>query len=139
MSEAAPNLYTGLDQLIAKPTRTERATVPMPVVEASPDATPANGEADKQNNMPVSPETPGNLVRQLEPDPPDAPDLYRKQTINFGPEDLESVHKMQQALRDEHDQETSKQDIVRAGIELLVKDFDLHKEDSFLMRKFVRR
>jgi hypothetical protein len=102
-------------------------------------STVANGQADKQKKAAIPPDTAGSLVRQLEPDVPDAPDLYRKQTINFGPEDLESVHKMQQALRDEHDQEISKQDIVRAAIELLVKDFDLHKENSFLVRKFVRR
>ena len=143
MSEATPNLYAGLDQMVAKPTKTESVAVPAQApteeVQEATTPTPRNGPPEKQKETAVHPETEMNLVRQLEPDLPDAPDLYRKQTINFGPEDLESVHKMQQALHDGDDQEISKQDIVRAAIELLVKDFDLHKEDSFLMRKFVRR
>jgi hypothetical protein len=144
MSEATPNLYAGLDQMVAKPTKTESVAVPAQALseEARKEAIVpghGNGQAKEEKKTAVLLEPDGNLVRQLEPDLPDALDLYRKQTINFGPEDLESVHKMQQALRDEHDQEISKQDIVRAAIELLVKDFDLHKEDSFLMRKFVRR
>ena len=94
---------------------------------------------EKKEKVAVAPDTAGNLVRQLEPDPPDAPDLYRKQTINFGPDDLDAVQKMQDALRDLHKQEISKQDIVRTAVEFLLKDHDLHKEDSFLVRKFVVR
>jgi len=140
-----PNLYTGLDQLIAKPTRAETAAVPVqtaeePVVRQD-TITPVPGtrQEETQKKPAAPPDTAGNLVRQLEPDPPDAPDLYRKQTINFGPDDLEAVQKMQDALRDLHKQEISKQDIVRAAVEFLLKDHELHKEDSFLVRKFVRR
>ncbi len=143
MSEMVPNPYSGLDQLIAKPTRAEAAPIAaQKAEEAEQDqsaTTTPNGQAETLEKKSVHPAPAANLVCELEPNPPNTPNLYRKQTINFGPDDLGAVQKMQEALRNAYDLEVSKQDIVRASVEFLLKDHELHKENSYLVRKFVRR
>lgn len=141
MSETAPNPYSGLDQLIAKPTRAETTPVQSPQgshAEPILDAQSHQQTEDLQKKTP-EPNADTNLVRRLDPDPPDTLELYRKQTIYFGPKEIEAILRLQAALADVNDQEISKIDIVRAAIELLLKDFELHKADSFFVRKFVRR
>ena len=143
MSEDKPDLYAGLDQMIAKPTK------PSSAEPATPEAVPPDApepEAKVQTDTaakkagtghPAEDET--HLVRQLEPDLPDEPYLYRKQTLDFGPKDLEAVEKMQRAMSETHKRQVTKTDIVRAAVEFLSKDCDAHAEQSFIVRKFVRR
>ena len=143
MSDDKPDLYAGLDQMIAKPTRPsagEPAT-PEPVQPEAPETaakvqtnTAVQTAASRQ---PADDET--HLVRQLEPDLPDEPYLYRKQTLDFGPKDLEAVEKMQRVMSETHKREITKAQIVRAAVEFLSKDCDAHAEQSFVVRKFIRR
>lgn len=142
MSETAPNPYSGLDQLIAKPTRAETSPVQSPQENDAERVIPSQSRhqaEDLQKKRTPEPNADTNLVRRLDPDPPDTLELYRKQTIYFGPKEIEAILRLQAAMTDVHDQEISKIDIVRAAIELLLKDFELHKADSFFVRKFVRR
>ena len=142
MSEDKPDLYAGLDQMIAKPTRPSSAepATPEPVPPDPPE------QSIKTANIAVheaairhQEEDETHLVRQLEPDLPDEPYLYRKQTLDFGPKDLEAVEKMQRVMSETHKRQITKTDIVRAAVEFLSKDCDAHAEQSYLVRKFVRR
>ena len=143
MSEDKPDLYAGLDQMIAKPTKPSPAepTTPEPVQPEAPEQV-----AKIQTNTAVPTAASGHpaedethLVRQLEPDLPDEPYLYRKQTLDFGPKDLEAVEKLQRVMSETHKRQITKTDIVRAALEFLSKDCDAHAEQSYLVRKFVRR
>jgi hypothetical protein len=142
MSGDKPDLYAGLDQMIAKPTK-PAAAEPAPPEPVQPEAPEPAAEATTSaihkaaSGHPAADET--HLVRQLEPDLPDEPYLYRKQTLDFGPKDLEAVEKMQRVMSGTHKRQITKTDIVRAAVEFLSKDCDAHAEQSYLVRKFVRR
>ena len=143
MSDDKPDLYAGLDQMITKPTK------PSPAEPAAPEPVPPNApepvttiQTDTVANRAASGDPADDetyLVRQLEPDLPDEPYLYRKQTLDFGPKDLEAVEKMQRVMSETHKRQITKTDIVRAAVEFLSKDCDAHAEQSYLVRKFVRR
>ena len=142
MAMEAPELYNGLDQLIAKPTKEDPVTAPQEE-PAPPAESPAllddRPHVNQTGEQAHSSDGEGNLVRRLEPDLPDAPDLYRKQTLQFGPKELDAIRTMQQGMSERHNQTLSKNDLVRAAVEFLAKDFAMHKDASFLARKFVRR
>lgn len=143
MSDDKPDLYAGLDQMIAKPTKPSAGepTAPEPVQPDAPElaarATTSSTMHDAASGHPAEDET--HLVRQLEPDLPDEPYLYRKQTLEFGPKDLEAVEKLQRVMSETHKRQITKTDIVRAAVEFLSMDCDAHAEQSFIVRKFVRR
>lgn len=143
MSEDKPDLYAGLDQMIAKPTKPSLSapTAPDPIQPEAPapaaKAATSSIVHEAAIGHPAEDET--HLVRQLEPDLPDEPYLYRKQTLDFGPKDLEAVEKLQRVMSETHKRQITKADIVRAAVEFLSKDCDAHAEHSFIVRKFVRR
>ncbi len=142
MSDDKPDLYAGLDQMIAKPTKPSPAepTTPEPVPPDAPEPsikTTSIAVHETASSHPAEDET--HLVRQLEPDLPDEPYLYRKQTLDFGPKDLEAVEKLQRVMSETHKRQITKTDIVRAAVEFLSKDCDAHAEQSFIVRKFIRR
>lgn len=142
MTEATPDLYTGLDQIIAKPTKP--ATAPEAKPETAENVAGGLDAAEESNGKKKTTEQPQTevgtaLVRRLDPDPPEALELYRKQTLQFGPKELDTIQRIQQVMSNKHHRETTKNDLVRAAVEFLAKDFDAHSDDSFLVRKFVRR
>jgi hypothetical protein len=144
MTAQSTGLYTGLDQIIAKPTRPP-ATEPGDVHQLStPEAAkavpslPEPSKAQKETAGPLDTASGASFARRLEPDPPEALPLYRKQTLQFGPKELETVQRLQQAMA-ARQHEISKNDLVRAALEFLAKDFTAQKDDSYLVRKFVRR
>jgi len=142
MSDSKPDLYTGLDQLIAKPTRPEEPAPEAPQPPASALTTDGpSSEQRKQlrNGKKTDDEEGTRFVRELDPDPPDVLYLYRKQTLEFGPKDLEAVEHVQNAMSETHKREVTKTELVRAAVEFLVKDYNAHREQSFIVRKFVRR
>jgi hypothetical protein len=137
-------LYAGLDQMIAKPTRNgllEASEVPK-VTEPEPVKRSAAGVEDSRQAPVPAPETETptgvSLTRRLDPEQPDSPALYRKQTLQFGARDLEAVQRLQQAMA-ARGNEVAKNDLVRAAVEFLAKDFDAQQDDSYFVRKFVRR
>jgi len=119
MSDAAPAMYAGLDQMIARATTVERKARP----QKKPDAK-TEGKADQR---PLVPSEPKPLA------------FYRKQTFYLGEEDLRFMEHAQQAMQEQYKHEVFKNELVRAALELLAKDFELNKDKSFLVRKFVRR
>jgi hypothetical protein len=137
-------LYAGLDQLITKPTRNSARDVTavdvhtesepeLPIMARAPEA--------RQTVAPTQEtETPTgvSLTRRLDPEPPDSPALYRKQTLQFGARDLDAVQTLQQAMA-ARGREVAKNDLVRAAVEFLAKDFEAQQDDSYFVRKFVRR
>lgn len=59
--------------------------------------------------------------------------------LEFGPKDLEAVEHVQIAMSETHNREVTKTELVRAAIEFLVKDYNAHREQSLIVRTFVRR
>lgn len=143
MTPQPPTLYAGLDQMIAKPTRKEETG-------ASERPTPQEPEREKANAatenigpttarvLAAQPSTDMRMIRRLDPEPPDSPALYRKQTLQFGPIDLEAVQRLQAAVAARGHQ-VGKSDLVRAAVEFLAKDLEAYEGESYLVRKFVRR
>lgn len=136
-------LYAGLDQLIARPTRKESAAASAFPVPPEPEPEKANTTSEEIGKAPVrteEAESPANLrtVRQLDPEPPDSPALYRKQTPQFGPGDLAAAERLQAAMVTRGGQ-VGKNDLIRAAVEFLAKDYEAHQDDSYLVRKFIMR
>ena len=119
MSDATPAMYAGLDQMIA------RATTP--------------GKKDRPEKKPET-KTPESAVKQpLVPSEPKALAFYRKQTFYLGAEELRFIEHAQETMQAQYKHEVHKNDLIRAALELLAKDFEINKDKSFLVRKFVRR
>ncbi len=142
MSENKPDLYAGLDQMIAKPTKPaepEPEAQPAPTTTREADHAVSESRGNQETNKKSDGTSGTRLVREVEPDLPDVLYLYRKQTLEFGPKDLEAVEHIQQVMSEAHTRQITKTEIVRAAVEFLVKDFNAHREQSFIVRKFVRR
>jgi hypothetical protein len=137
-------LYAGLDQMITKPTRNSTRDVTAVDVhsESEPEKSISAGTEEAGQAAVPAPatETPTgvSLTRRLDPEPPDSPALYRKQTLQFGARDLETVENLQQAMA-ARGCEVAKNDLVRAAVEFLAKDFEAQQDNSYFVRKFVRR
>ena len=72
----------------------------------------------------------------LEPDSPSLPDMYRKQTFEFGEQELAFLDDVKLDCKREYGIRVTKNQIIRAALELLRKEFEENKETSFLVRKF---
>ncbi len=72
----------------------------------------------------------------FDPAPPSRQRLYRKQTFAFNETDMDFLDTVKFELRELG---VTKNEIVRAGIELLARDYQGNKETSFLVRKFGRK
>jgi hypothetical protein len=137
-------LYAGLDQMITKPTRNSARDVPAADVhtESETEKPITAGTAGARQTVAPNQETDTptgvSLARRLEPEPPDSPALYRKQTLQFGARDLEAVQTLQKAMA-ARGHEVAKNDLVRAAVEFLAKDFEAQQDNSYFVRKFVRR
>ena len=119
MSDVVPDMYAGLDQMIARSTAVAPgAKQPRPKQKAGPAA---------EKPVPLTPDEPKPLA------------FYRKQTFYLGAEDLNFLEQAQDAMQAQYKHEVFKNELVRAALELLAKDFEINKDKSFLVRKFVRR
>ena len=119
MNSATSAMYAGLDQMIARATTVEKKDR----AEQKPQPKPV-GNAEKQRIVPSEPK-------------PLA--LYRKQTFCLGEDELKFLEHAQQTMQTQHKHAVFKNEILRCALELLAKDFDINKDRSFLVRKFVRR
>ena len=75
----------------------------------------------------------------MQPDPPDKPDFYRKQTFAFVEDELDFLDEAKLDCRRQYEVRITKNEIVRTALEFLRKDFHKNKETSFLVRKFARK
>ena len=119
MNSAVPAMYAGLDQMIARSTTVDKADRP----EKKPEHKPVDNP-EKQRLVPTEPK-------------PLA--LYRKQTFCLGADELRFMEHIQETMQAQYKHEVFKNEIVRCALELLAKDFEINKDKSFLVRKFVRR
>jgi hypothetical protein len=119
MSDATPAMYAGLDQMIARATTVDKKERPQNKPERE-----TTDDAEKAHAVPSEPK-------------PLA--LYRKQTFYLGADELRFIEHAQETMQAQYKHEVFKNDLVRAALELLAKDFAINKDKSFLVRKFVRR
>jgi len=77
--------------------------------------------------------------QRLVPSEPKPLALYRKQTFYLGQDELRFLEQARQTMQEQYQRQVFKNELVRAALELLTKDFEINKDKSFLVRKFVRR
>ena len=119
MNNAVPAMYAGLDQMIARSTTVDKAD--------RPEKKPEHKSGDSTEKQRLVPSEPKPLA------------LYRKQTFYLGEDELRFLQQAQQTMQTQYTHEVFKNEIVRCALELLAKDFEINKDKSFLVRKFVRR
>ena len=74
----------------------------------------------------------------LQPDLPDNPEFYRKQTFEFSEGELDFLDEAKLTCKRKYRFRVTKNELVRTALEMLSKDFEQNKETSFLVRKFAR-
>ena len=74
----------------------------------------------------------------MQPDVPDIPEFYRKQTFELSEAELDFLDEAKLVCKRKYKFRVTKNELVRAALELLTKDFETHKETSFLVRKFAK-
>lgn len=131
--EAAPGVDQQLFTPPSAPTPTE-PTAPSPQPETSFQG---NKETRKEGNKPgrkepsqqVAVQRPGAALFDLSTQP------YKKATFVFTEDELEALEDLKIDLRRESAIETTKYDLVRAGLHNLIEDYRLRRNDSFIVRR----
>jgi len=119
MNNATPAMYAGLDQMIVRATTVDKKDRAQKKAEGK-----ARDDSEKQRLVPSEPK-------------PLA--LYRKQTFYLGEDELRFLEQARQTMQEQYQRQVFKNELVRAALELLAKDFEINKDRSFLVRKFARR
>jgi hypothetical protein len=129
-----PNPFANLnlDKLLATPTPSAKPTPPAPEKQA-------NKETRKQPSSPVElpsePKKP-TIPVPFTPDPLQKRPLTRKQTFELTENELEFMAQVKFELRELG---ITKNEMVITGLELLAKDYQANKKNSYLYRKFASR
>ena len=99
---------------------------------------PPTNQGNKETRKLPSKQTrkPGSQEVYLEPDAPNKPEFYRKQTFEFSESELDFLDEAKLKCKKRYGFRVTKAEIVRTALEFLGKDFQGNKETSFLARKF---
>ena len=102
---------------------------------ATPNQSQATESTRKQANKEPSQE---EVVQRIPigPNPPAKQEYTKKQTFEFSKDELRFLKQIKLELEE---YKVTQNEVVRAGIELLAKDYVANRRESFLVRKFQLR